>query len=122
MSPTRATATKSSFTSPPVPRFEEDVLLKDYRDWLESELQLLGNASHHAYSFGQANMAKRAIERLDEELAKTLYVAIGRAEARRVLTAIEALGQQTTSVPVEIDELRDAIKAALQEQNESSAL
>ena len=40
-------------------------MLSDYRTWLESELKLLGNASHHAYSFGQANMAKRAIERLD---------------------------------------------------------
>ncbi|HZO93991.1 MAG TPA: hypothetical protein VFB22_09465 [Candidatus Baltobacteraceae bacterium] len=97
-------------------------MLKDYRDWLESELKLLGNASHHAYSFGQANMAKRALERLDEELAKTLYVPIERASARRVLTAIEAQGQQATSVPVEIDALRDAIKTALEEQNESSAL
>ena len=97
-------------------------MLKDFRDWLESELKLLGNASHHAYSFGQANMAKRALERLDEELAKTLYVPIDRAAARRVLTTIEAQGQQATSVPVEIDELRNAIKTALEEQNESSAL
>ena len=37
-------------------------MLKDYRDWLDAELKLLGNASHHAYAFGQANMAKRALE------------------------------------------------------------
>jgi hypothetical protein len=97
-------------------------LLKDYRDWLESELKLLGNASHHAYSFGQANMAKRAIERLDEELARTLYVPIDRAGARRVLIAIEALGQQTTNVPPELGELRDAIATALEEANENPAL
>ncbi len=97
-------------------------MLKDYRDWLESELKLLGNASHHAYSFGQANMAKRALERLDEELAKTLYVGIDRAEARRVMTAIEALAQQATSVPAELEALRDAVKSALEQQNESSAL
>jgi len=95
-------------------------LLKDYRDWLESELKLLGNASHHAYSFGQANMAKRAIERLDEELARTLYVALDRGEARRVLTAIEALGQQTTGVPPEFDALREAVKAALDERAETA--
>jgi ATP-dependent exoDNAse (exonuclease V) beta subunit len=95
-------------------------LLKDYRDWLESELKLLGNASHHAYSFGQANMAKRAIERLDAELARTLYVALGRAEARRVLTAVEALGEQTTSVPPELAALREALKAALDEAGERS--
>jgi hypothetical protein len=96
-------------------------LLKDYRDWLESELKLLGNASHHAYSFGQANMAKRAIERLDEELARTLYVAFDMARARRVLTAIEALGQQTTNVPPELDELREAVKTALAETNEAGS-
>jgi hypothetical protein len=97
-------------------------LLKDYRDWLESELKLLGNASHHAYSFGQANMAKRALERLDEELSKTLYIPSDRAEARRILTAIEALGQQTTSVPPELEALREAIKAAMVEENESAEI
>jgi hypothetical protein len=101
-------------------RPEEDVLLKDYRDWLESELKLLGNASHHAYSFGQANMAKRAIERLDEELAKTLYVPLARPEARRVLTAIEALAQQTTDVPAELKALRDAIVTAMAEVEEQA--
>ena len=43
-------------------------MVRDYRAWLQSELQLLGNASHHAYSLGQANMAKRAIDRFDAEI------------------------------------------------------
>ena len=90
-------------------------MLKDYRDWLEAELKLLGNASHHAYAFGQANMAKRAIDRLDDELAKTLYVPLDRAEARRALTAIEALGEQTTHMPAELAPLREALKSALAE-------
>ena len=55
-------------------------MLSDYRTWLESELKLLGNASHHAYSFGQANMAKRAIERLDQEVGERLILALERAE------------------------------------------
>lgn len=97
-------------------------MLKDYRDWLVSELKLLGNASHHAYSFGQANMAKRAIERLDEDLARTLYVPLDRAEARRVLTALEALGQQTTSLPAELARLRDDITAALEETQNDPAV
>ncbi len=97
-------------------------MLKDYRDWLESELKLLGNASHHAYSFGQANMAKRAIERLDQELARTLYVPIARAEARRVLTALEALSEHATSLPAELAKLRDDITAALQETQDDPAL
>jgi hypothetical protein len=95
-------------------------LLKDYRDWLESELKLLGNASHHAYSFGQANMAKRALERFDQELAKAVYVPFDRAEARRVLTAIEALGEQTTGVPAEFAELRETLKTALQEAGQEA--
>ncbi len=97
-------------------------MLKDYRDWLESELKLLGNASHHAYSFGQANMAKRALERLDAELARTLYVAIEPAEARRILTAIEAEAQRTTSVRPEFERLREALMVALQELSDDSSL
>jgi hypothetical protein len=97
-------------------------LLKDYRDWLEAELKLLGNASHHAYSFGQANMAKRAIERLDAELEKTLYVPIDRAEARRILTAIEALAERTTETPPELAVLRERLTTALEELRGNPAL
>jgi hypothetical protein len=66
-------------------------MFTDYRIWLESELKLLGNASHHAYSFGQANMAKRAIERLDQELAGKIVLALERSEAAAILTALESL-------------------------------
>jgi len=85
-------------------------LLKDYRDWLDAELKLLGNASHHAYAFGQAN------------IARTLYVPIDRAAARRILTAIEMQAEATTSAQPELVALRDAITAALQEVNENPAL
>lgn len=47
-------------------------MLQSYRDWLESELKLLGNASHHAYAIGQANMAKRALERFDRDCGPAL--------------------------------------------------
>ena len=97
-------------------------MLKDYRDWLDAELKLLGNASHHAYAFGQANMAKRALERLDEELARTLYVPLDRAAARRILTAIELQSEATTSAQPELETLRDVLTAALQEANENPAL
>ncbi|MBV9440010.1 MAG: hypothetical protein JOZ24_08485 [Candidatus Eremiobacteraeota bacterium] len=97
-------------------------MLKDYRDWLQAELKTLGNASHHAYSLGQANMAKRAIERFDEELHRTAFVALDRAEARRILTAIEAQGEQTTSTRPEFAALRDALTATLEEEGESPAL
>ena len=64
-------------------------MLSDYRAWLVSELELLGNASHHAYAFGQANMAKRAIERLDEELADAL-TATQIADAKAALDELRA--------------------------------
>ncbi len=90
-------------------------MLRDYRSWLESELKLLGNASHHAYSFGQANMAKRALEKLDAELERTLYVPIARPEARRMLTAIDMLAQQSTAEVPELGELRAALTEALEQ-------
>src|ERR1035441_4556584 len=75
-----------------------DALLRDYRDWLKSELQILGNASHHAYSLGQANMAKRAIDEFDKQLEPTLYVPLGKAEAQRALTELELLEQRDTAL------------------------
>ena len=66
-------------------------MLKDYRDWLISELKLLGNASHHAYSFGQANMAQRAIERLDEVLATTLFVELSKTDAAVALARLSGV-------------------------------
>jgi hypothetical protein len=91
-------------------------MLRDYRDWIESELKLLGNASHHAYSFGQANMAKRALERLDDELGKRVYVPLDRGEAMTVLTALEMLVQQQTSLDPSIAVLRDSIRTAITDQ------
>ena len=66
-------------------------MFTNYRNWLDSELKLLGNASHHAYSFGQANMAKRAIERLDQELANKIVLLLERSDAAATLAALEAL-------------------------------
>ena len=91
-------------------------MLRDYRDWLESELKLLGNASHHAYSFGQANMAKRALERLDNELAKNVYVSIERPDAMAALTALEMLLQQNTALDPALATLRDRIRASIADQ------
>jgi hypothetical protein len=90
-------------------------LLRDYRNWLKSELQVLGNASHHAYSLGQANMAKRAIDELDKELAHTLYAGIDTVEARRALTELELLEQRDTSLTPGLVTLRDALRAAIDE-------
>jgi hypothetical protein len=88
-------------------------LLRDYRDWLASELKLLGNASHHAYAFGQANMAQRALERLDAERAATLYVGLERGAARRMLAALDVAA---SGGDPDLASLRSAIAAALDEE------
>jgi Mg/Co/Ni transporter MgtE len=87
-------------------------MLSDYRSWLESELKLLGNASHHAYSFGQANMAKRAIERLDQELANHVFVALARSEAASLLASLDALAA-AGSLDAPLAMLRKQIQEAL---------
>jgi len=92
-------------------------LLSDYRAWLESELALLGNASHHAYAFGQANMAQRAIAELDKTLAEALYVPLTDADARGALLALEQIAQTQTALDPALERLRDAIRHTLDERS-----
>jgi len=88
-------------------------MLSDYRNWLESELKLLGNASHHAYSFGQANMAKRAVERLDQELADRVVLILERRQVDEALTALEMLAERDSTLPPPLSSLCEDLKAAL---------
>ena len=88
-------------------------MLSDYRHWLESELKLLGNASHHAYSYGQANMAKRAIERFDQELEGRVAVALERHSIDAVLTALEQLAEDQTALDPALEALRTDLQTAL---------
>ena len=80
-------------------------MLRDYRDWLQSELQLLSNASHHAYAIGQANMARRAVERLDEELDDRVLLELDRDTADRIGAALDTLALEGT-LDVALTELR----------------
>ena len=80
-------------------------MLRDYRDWLQSELQLLSNASHHAYALGQANMAKRAVERLDEELDDLILLELDRDTADRIGAALDTLALEGT-LDIALTELR----------------
>lgn len=115
ISATFATGTNSADTPEIFREGKTDALLRDYRNWLSSELQLLGNASHHAYSFGQANMAKRAIDELDRELAQTLYVGLDKAAARRALTELEMLAERDTSLTPGLAGLRSSLQVAIAE-------
>ncbi len=60
-------------------------------------------------------MAQRAIEELDKELARTLYVPIDKAEARRALTELELLSERDSSLTPGLVELRHALQAAFVE-------
>lgn len=91
-------------------------MLKDYRNWLESELKLLGNASHHAYSFGQANMAKRALEHLDALVAGKIVITLDDAQVRSILTALEMMEQRASTLDPALADLRETLRVALQEQ------
>lgn len=92
-------------------------MLRDYRAWLQSELHTLGNATHHAYSLGQANMAKRAIERFDSELHGALPLGIDNAGANRILLALEMLEQRDTRLDPALDELRARLRDVLVEKS-----
>ncbi len=84
-------------------------MLAAYRSWLESELALLGNASHHAYAFGQANMAKRAIEELDERFAGRVVLALPRATADALAAELADAREPSLAMAA----FREALAAAL---------
>ena len=88
-------------------------MLSAYRNWLEAELKLLGNASHHAYSFGQANMAKRAIERLDQETENRVPLLLEKSDVRAILTALEMLRERETALDPALDALAARLRTAL---------
>ena len=68
-------------------------MVRDYRAWLQSELQLLGDAEGHTYSLGQANMARRAMERLDAEIGDCVVLEIAPEQAAEIASELRALAQ-----------------------------
>lgn len=88
-------------------------MVRDYRAWLQSELQLLGNASHHAYSLGQANMAKRAIERLDAEIDDMVVLELEPEAASAITDALDMMAE-AEALPGELVELLQLIRTAQQ--------
>ena len=87
-------------------------MFEDYRQWLEAELKRLGNAGHQAYAFGQANMAKRALERFDQELTGRTAVLLQRPRIDAVLTALEQLAEKDTALDPALEALRVELQTA----------
>ncbi len=88
-------------------------MVRDYHAWLQSELQLLGDAGHHAYSLGQANMAKRAIERLDAETDDRVILELEPEAASAIADALEMMAE-SEALPDALVELLQLIRTALQ--------
>ena len=87
-------------------------MLRDYWNWLESELKLSAGATENPYTLGQAHMAKRALERLEREIHGRLVVAIETTRADEVLTALEMLEERETSLDPALAALRLEIQNA----------
>jgi len=81
-------------------------MVRDYRAWLQSELQLLGNAGQHAYSLGQANMAKRAVDRLDAEIGDRVLLELEPDQAASIASALDALAESEPLPDSLVDLLR----------------
>jgi hypothetical protein len=89
-------------------------MLRDYRDWLESEVSRIERSGDDpAAATGPAMRA--ALQRFDAEFRNLLYVPLERPLAQRVLTALELIEQQSTALQSELDALRNAIKTAYQQ-------
>lgn len=84
-------------------------MVRDYRAWLQSELQLLGNAGHYAYSLGQANMAKRAVERLDAEIDDRLVLELEPDTAGAIADALDMMAE-AEALPDALVELLQLIR------------
>lgn len=76
-------------------------MLHDYRHWLE-------NAA------AENDALKPALERFEAATAGRLFVTLERPLARRVLTSLELLGQQSTSLQPEFEDLRREIQIAFE--------
>lgn len=96
-------------------------MLKDYRDWLESDLRALAGGSPSAHATGQASMAQRALDRLNALLAHKIVVTFDDHEANAVLTALEMLDQEKTAIDPALVELRERLKTAYEERTSTGA-
>lgn len=81
-------------------------MVRDYRAWLQSEMQLLSNATHHAYSLGQANMARRAVDRLDAEIGDRVVLELEPEFVEAVASELERLAEGEALPDTLVDLLR----------------
>lgn len=87
-------------------------MLRDYRDWLDAEAARLERADAAMPASEVRTLVQLARERFDAEFRQMLYVALERHHANGVLTSLELLDQQSTSLQPALQRLRDAIKDA----------
>lgn len=87
-------------------------MVRDYRAWLQSEMQLLA-VSNEPYSVGQGDMARRAMERLDIELGDRVVLELEPEQAEAVAAELDALAQ-AEPLPDSLVELLQIIRTGRQ--------
>ena len=68
-------------------------MVRDYRAWLQSELQLLAGAGSDAFALGQVTMARRALERLDAETGDLVAVELEPEQAQAITAELDTLAK-----------------------------
>lgn len=88
-------------------------MVRDYRAWLQSELQLRPSGTGDLYAEGQRDMAKRAIDRLDAEVDDRVVVELTPETCQAVTEALDMMAEAET-LPDALVELLRVIRTAQQ--------
>lgn len=83
-------------------------MVRDYRAWLQSEMQLLA-AKGDPYTTGQGEMARRAMDRLDMELGDCVVLELEPEQAQAIATELDTLAQ-AEALPDSLVELLQIIR------------
>lgn len=87
-------------------------MVRDYRAWLQSEMQLFA-AKSDPYTSGQGEMARRAMDRLDMELDDRVVLELEPEQAEAIVAELDTLAQAEV-LPDALVELLQIIRTAPQ--------
>jgi hypothetical protein len=83
-------------------------MVRDYRAWLQSEMRLLEEKSD-PYATGQAQFARRAMERLNVELGDRVVLEFEPEQAEAIAAELDTLAQ-AEALPDALVELLQLIR------------
>ena len=85
-------------------------MVRDYRAWLQSELQRLERPRSETALAGEAGMARRALERLDAETGDRVLLELEPDQAEAIASELEVLAQ-AESLPDSLLSLLQLLRA-----------